>query len=1020
MNRHGLSIWLTALLLTFSRLGVASTVSVPADVEKAVLNEDWRQVADLCADNEAMSASPALRAIKGHACLALNRNNQSLLLFLSLASEEERQTWLSWTSAFAENNPGASVALYLKGDALARTGNWDAALACYDRALSKDDKGKLALNARGVAYAGRADWDRARTDLEKACNSAKEFAEAYASLGNLQLMRHASKGALRSYSEALRINPEFAVALNGRACANFGELEWAKANEDFAEAGRLLPLPLFLGNLRALSVAAENLHAPGLEKSPLFRFSDFLDWETLQESTMKEEDVLRTLLGAPLPESLDGEIVDKMNRALETPDFYDRVKDRLDLDKASKEMLSLVERTKKHRSEEFVGAVTGNLELTLSLNRLVIELAYPHLIAQHAQRDPGMQLAVQNGQIYHGDKLEYMRSLSNDQIFDGQNRVQNLWRPMADFAQSMPLVGSLGQQWNRHLDTANTAAGKRPGPLPANIPNRWRFHGNATRFRRSRQLARCELVRIGTRFARVGRSTMRGQTMRNGIRISLLCFLVCLPSASLIAEGFMAFSLREAQNRTRLGLHTKELRTLAGITRVAGAVYDKPGRDIVLVGRVVDGLPECRLDDLVVALRSRLVLDEWPTVSIDPTDKTPITRRQAVTFHGGLVGTALGEDFLDCDVILKNYSLGLLHSVPEVQTYRDLAEERMHRNVAEFGQDLEPFTWLSSTDATKVCEGLRGRPVTGESTCQVQFWFFGREPFHVKFSEDVFCIEELELIVNVKVMTGHEETGFAGSRSTDLVEAGKEFAEQFTGNLSRVAAAHPVLKRLKVFYDLVAISEGIRSTGSCADLDYFLKQYPISTVATKGELEQVDLFGIAENPNGSRHFLCISGGIRFETQLKWLNDGDVTPLRQIVLETRPDPNALSWTLPLEEWRMPNGADLAPKNYTSDLAPKAGNFERTGVEGCTFNLQSVSLGPESPLMGNDLRKRFSGLPPFPPPPPPLKGVSMRMRIDSSSYKEDDSGQMESLRENLLRDRGSKDNLTWPTDKSEEKE
>ena len=509
---------------------------------------------------------------------------------------------------------------------------------------------------------------------------------------------------------------------------------------------------------------------------------------------------------------------------------------------------------------------------------------------------------------------------------------------------------------------------------------------------------------------------MRAPAMRDTIRVSLLCFFLFMPSSHVSAEGFVAFSLREAQNRARLGSHSTELQTLGGITRLVGAVYDVEGKDIVLVGRAVDGLPECLLDDLVVALRSRLLLGEWPAVSIDPTDKTPITGRQAVTFHGGLAGTKFGSDFLLCDVILKNYSLGLLHTVPHVKTYKELAAESVCQKIEDTGAEVRHFRWLSSEDTAKVCERLHGRPVTGEDACQLQFWFYCCQPFHVKCREGVFSIEELKLTVKLRV-AGHGETGASGSESANLVIAGKAFAEQFGGHLSEVEVAYPVLKRLKTLFDLVAVSEGIRSAESCADLGYFLKEYRTVTTPTSSNHELVDLFGTADISDGSHQLIRISGGIRFETELKWLNDGDVAPLREIVLETRPEPHALSWPLPLEGWRMPNATDLPPKDQARGLVTREGGSQMTSVKGCTFNIQSVVLAPESSLIEN-VRKRFSGFPPLPPSAPPLKGVSMRMEVDSGSYREDDSGRLNGLREKLLHDREQKDDATWPVAEGEE--
>ncbi|MBU0717089.1 MAG: hypothetical protein KJ749_02480, partial [Planctomycetes bacterium] len=513
------------------------------------------------------------------------------------------------------------------------------------------------------------------------------------------------------------------------------------------------------------------------------------------------------------------------------------------------------------------------------------------------------------------------------------------------------------------------------------------------------------------------------RTMSGRIGIGLLGATLAIGSLPALADDFVAFSLREAQNRARLGSHTKELYTLGGITRLVGAVYDVASEDIVLVGRAMDGLPESRLDDLVVALRSRLVLDEWPAVSIDPTDRTSSNRKQAVTFSGGLDGTSFGRDFLHCDVVLKSYSLGLLGTVPHVKTYRDLASESVSRSIEARGGDLLRFSWLSSQDAAEACEKLRDRPVTGEDACQIQFWFYCREPYHVKCRNGVFWIDALDLTVRLRVLDRRATEG-GRPESPELVRAGKAFAEQFAENLSEVTAAHPGLKRLKVLFDLIALSDGIRRAGSCADLSYFLDQYRITTTTTPEEHEQVDLIGIAEECNGSRQLLRISGGIRFETQLKWLNDGDVATLRAIVLETRPAPSDLSWKLPLDGWHMPNAGDLKLEDdHPPDLATKGGTSETTSGEGFTVTVQSVVLAPEGPALDDDVRKRFVGF--FPPPPPPPQpvtcpgGVSMRMIVSGDSFVPSSDPGLDESRKKILTSRPSADALSWPAPMDEGK-
>ena len=60
-----------------------SATEVNVSITKAVLSQDWQGVAELLRSVSTQTESPVLRLLKAHACLNLNRNNESLCLFLS-------------------------------------------------------------------------------------------------------------------------------------------------------------------------------------------------------------------------------------------------------------------------------------------------------------------------------------------------------------------------------------------------------------------------------------------------------------------------------------------------------------------------------------------------------------------------------------------------------------------------------------------------------------------------------------------------------------------------------------------------------------------------------------------------------------------------------------------------------------------------------------------------------------------------------------------------------------------------
>lgn len=435
------------------------------DIERAVINEQWSEVMKQCAHAPVPAQDAAVpRLVHAHACVATNRNNQAVVLFASIHSAAQREVWEHWTASLVDRHPEARVAHYLRGDALLRSGRLQEAEQRFTTALGDRDDFALALNARGVTYvhmglaesatnhrARNRQWQKARNDFERAIRRAPDFAETYASLGNLQLLRQAPTGAITSFGKALRLSSDYALAYNGMGCAEFGRGQWEQANRYYTAAAKTLPLAVFLANLRGLADAITCLDHPGQEHSPLFRFTDFLDWQTLCEKTTQRGDVFAVFYGGQLPVDLTPDVVSRMNEALERPSFYDTVKNRINLDQIVKRLEVLIEETQTIRPRRRDRLTDTEKAAVVELNRRLLEHHYPHLIARHDQRRPGHQLTITQGLV---SGTRHRQGLSNDQILRGQGRVDYLWRPMADFTESMPLVGSIGKQWNRHLNNA--------------------------------------------------------------------------------------------------------------------------------------------------------------------------------------------------------------------------------------------------------------------------------------------------------------------------------------------------------------------------------------------------------------------------------------------------------------------------------------------------------------------------------------------------------------------------------------
>jgi len=241
-------------------------------IENALLTENWQQIITLCNDKESLTGSSVLRLIKGIAYLPLNRNNESLEMFLSIKNEADRNSWKDWTSNFAKEHPANAVALFLKGDALSRTRDWNKAVTIYSEALKKSEGNSfraMVLNARGVAFASLQNHNNALNDLERAIELAPGFADAYASLGTILVMEEASDGALNAFEKALRYSKtkNWPLALLGRSCARYGQRDFENVTKAVSDFVSLKSSPtvgkLALINLQNIIKAAQGSISDG-------------------------------------------------------------------------------------------------------------------------------------------------------------------------------------------------------------------------------------------------------------------------------------------------------------------------------------------------------------------------------------------------------------------------------------------------------------------------------------------------------------------------------------------------------------------------------------------------------------------------------------------------------------------------------------------------------------------------------------------------------------------------------------
>jgi tetratricopeptide (TPR) repeat protein len=309
--------------------GMSNTGS-PA-LDRALLAEDWKAVVRATAVTDGPQDDAARRALRAHALMLTNQNNGSVTLFLSL-DEAARRAWSQWTADFVDRYPAEPVAYYLRGDALARSGDWSGARQALAVALGAQTPRVHALRhpaaasiADGVALI-QLGWTRdADQVLLRATAEAPELAEAFASLGTSQLLRSAARGAAESFRRALALAPDDALAINGLACAEYGLGNPEKADAGFAEAARQLPLALFTANRRALraahgggDVGQADTADPGMQ---LTLTRGLVDQQTYKDGLSPAQIVQGQWnmdhLGRPVADAIGGFVGDQLNRHFE-------------------------------------------------------------------------------------------------------------------------------------------------------------------------------------------------------------------------------------------------------------------------------------------------------------------------------------------------------------------------------------------------------------------------------------------------------------------------------------------------------------------------------------------------------------------------------------------------------------------------------------------------------------------------------------------------------------------------------
>ncbi len=170
-----------------------------------------------------------------------------LIVFLTIG--------LCYSEAWGLFDKARAVVHFKKGDSYQEKGQWDKAIAEYNKAIELNPEYAEAYYNRGIAYGNKGQYDQAISDYTKAIELNPRYAMAYVTRGSAYRQKGQFDQAISDFNKVIEINPEFAEAYFNRALTYTIKGEYDKAWEDVHKAQSLgfQVHPGFLKDLREAS-----------------------------------------------------------------------------------------------------------------------------------------------------------------------------------------------------------------------------------------------------------------------------------------------------------------------------------------------------------------------------------------------------------------------------------------------------------------------------------------------------------------------------------------------------------------------------------------------------------------------------------------------------------------------------------------------------------------------------------------------------------------------------------------------
>ena len=136
-------------------------------------------------------------------------------------------------------SPSHESEFYARGMAHQELGNYDLAIADFDKALELDPRQSIVYVGRGNAYKQKKNYDRALADFDRAIQLEPDLSEAYFDRGRLYTSLRDADRAIADYEKVIQLDPQWPFAYLLRGNEHFVKRNFDLAFADFDKAIKL-------------------------------------------------------------------------------------------------------------------------------------------------------------------------------------------------------------------------------------------------------------------------------------------------------------------------------------------------------------------------------------------------------------------------------------------------------------------------------------------------------------------------------------------------------------------------------------------------------------------------------------------------------------------------------------------------------------------------------------------------------------------------------------------------------------